>query len=147
MAVCGIDDDEIDAGVDQRLAAGVAGFADAGGGSNAQPALLVLASVGIRYGLLDVLYGDQADAPVVAIDDQKLLNPVLMQKPFRFILADAFAHRDEPILGHQLGHLLPTVGGKAHVAVGENPDELAGTAVAAALDDRDAGNVILLHQR
>ena len=39
------------------------------------------------------------------------------------------------------------VGGKAHVAVGEDADELAGAAVAAALDHRNAGNVVLLHQR
>ena len=41
---------------------------------------------------------------------------------------------------------MPAVGGEAHVAVGENADELAGAAVAAALDHRDAGNAVLLHQ-
>ena len=52
----------------------------------------------------------------------------------------------EPLLGHQLGHLLARVGGKAHVAVGENADQLAGPAVAAALDHRNAGNAVVLHQ-
>ena len=45
---------------------------------------------------------------------------------------------------------MPLVGGKAHVAVGEDADQLAGAlplAVAAALDHRNAGNAILLHQR
>ena len=60
---------------------------------------------------------------------------------------DALAHRDEIVLGHQLGDFLPLVGGKAHVAVGENADELAGAPVAAALDHRNAGDVMLLHQR
>ena len=147
MPVRRVDDDEIDAGVDQGFAAGVAGFADTGGGGDPQPALLVLASVGIGDGFLNVLHRDQADAPIVAIDHQKLFDPMLMQKPFCFVLADTLAHRDEPILGHQLGHFLPPVGGKAHVAIGENADQLAGMAVAAALHHRDAGNVIFLHQR
>ena len=147
MAVRGIDDDEIDAGVDQRLAARIAGFADAGRGGDAQPALLVLAGIGIRDRFLDVLHGDQADAAVIVIDDQELLDAVLMQEALGFVLADALAHRDELVLGHQLGHLLPPVGGKAHVAIGEDADELAGASVAAALDHRDAGDVILLHQR
>ena len=69
MAMRGIDDDEIDAGVDQRLAAGVSGFADAGGSGDAQPALLVLAGIGIRHRFLDVLHGDQADAAIVAVND------------------------------------------------------------------------------
>ena len=45
MAVGGIDDDEIDAGFDQRFAAHVTGFADAGRGGDPQPALLVLAGI------------------------------------------------------------------------------------------------------
>ena len=72
---------------------------------------------------------------------------MLVEKPLGLVLADALAHRDEPLLGHQLGNFLPPVGGKAHVAVGEDADELAGAAVAAALDHRNAGNVMLLHQR
>ena len=76
---------------------------------------------------------------------------MLVQEPLGLVLVDAFAHGDEPILGHQLGDFLPLVGGKAHVAVGENADELAGcfalAVAAAALDHRNAGNVMLLHQR
>ena len=47
------------------------------------------------------------------------------------------------ILGHQLGHALPRIGGEAHVAVGQDADQLAGVvAVAAALHHRDAGDVV-----
>ena len=147
MAVRGVDDDEIDAGIDQRFAARKAGVADGGGGGDAQPALLVLAGVGVGHRLLDVLHGDQADAAIVAVDHQQLLDAVLVQEPLGLVLADALAHRDQLLLGHQLGNLLPPVGGKAHVAVGEDADQLAGAAVAAALDHRNAGNVVLLHQR
>ena len=56
---------------------------------------------------------------------------------------DAFAHRDELVLGHQFGDRLARIGREAHVAVGQNADELAGLAVAAALDHRDAGNAVV----
>ena len=46
MAMRGIDHDDIDAGIDQRLGAGEALFADAGRGRDAQPALLVLGALG-----------------------------------------------------------------------------------------------------
>ena len=50
---------------------------------------------------------------------------------------------------HELGDALRRVGGEAHVAVGEDADELADDqpAGAGALDDRDAGDTIGLHQR
>ena len=125
----------------------VALVADRGRGRDAQPALLVLAGVRIGDRLLDVLHGDQADAAILRIDHQQLLDAVLVQQPLGLVLVDALAHGDEPVLGHQLGDLLPRVGGKAHVAVGEDADELAGVAVAAALHHRNAGDVVLLHQR
>ena len=147
MAVRGVDDDEVDAGLDQSFAARITGFADRRGGGDPQPALLVLAGIGVGHRLLDVLHRDQADAAVVVIDDEEFLDAVLVQEPLGLVLADALAHRDQPLLGHQLGNFLPPVGGKAHVAVGEDADELAGAAVAAAFDHRNAGNAMLLHQR
>ena len=106
MAVRGVDHDEIDAGLDQPLGAVEALVADRGGGGDAQAALLVLAGVGIGDRLLDVLHGDQADAAVLVVDHQQLLDAVLVQQPLGLVLADAFAHGDEPLLGHQLGDLL-----------------------------------------
>ena len=41
---------------------------------------------------------------------------------------------------------LPGVIGKAHIAIGKNADQLAGPAIAGAFDDRNPGNVMLLHQ-
>jgi hypothetical protein len=71
---------------------------------------------------------------------------VLVQEPLGLVLLDAFAHRDQPVLGHQLGNLLPFVGGEPHVAIGENADQFAGPSIAAAFDHRNPGNVMLLHQ-
>jgi hypothetical protein len=58
MAVGGIDHDEIDASVNQLLGAIVALVTDRGGGGDAEPALLVLASVRVGHRLLDVLHRD-----------------------------------------------------------------------------------------
>ena len=60
---------------------------------------------------------------------------------------DAFAHRDQLVLGHQLGHLLARIGGKAHIAVGENAHQLARTLAVRAFHHRHAGNAMPLHQR
>ena len=133
MAVGGVDHHEVDAGLDQPLGAIEPLVADGGGGGDAQPALLVLAGVRIGDRLLDVLHRDEPDAAVEVVDHQELLDAVLVQEPLGLVLADALAHGDEPILGHQLGDLLARIGGEAHVAVGEDADELAGPAVAAAL--------------
>ena len=146
MAVRGIDHHQIDAGRDQRFGAREALVADRGGGGDAQAALLVLAGIRIGHRLFDVLDGDQADAAILVVHHQQLLDAVLMQQALGFVLADALAHGDELVLGHQLGHALARIGGKAHVAVGENADQLAGFAVAAAFDHRNAGNPVVLHQ-
>ena len=146
MAVRGVDHDQIDAGFDQPLGAVITLVADRGRRGDAQPPLLVLAGVRIGDRLLDVLHRDQPDAAISRVDHQQLLDAVLMQQPLGFVLADAFADRDQPVLGHQLGDGLTHVGGEAHVAVGQDADQLAGLAVAAALHHRDAGNVVLLHQ-
>ena len=87
MAVRGIDHDEIDAGRDQRFGAREALVADGGRGGDAQPALLVLAGVRIGDRLLDVLDGDQADAAILVVDHQQLLDAVLMQQALGLVLA------------------------------------------------------------
>ena len=146
MSVRGIDHDQVDAGVDQQLGAVIALVADRGGGGDAQPPLLVLAGIRVRDRLLDVLDRDQADAAVLVVDDHKLFDAVLVQQTLGLVLTDALAHRDQLLLGHQCRDRLARVGGEAHVAIGENADELAGFAVAAAFHHRHAGDPVRLHQ-
>ena len=62
MAVRGIDDEQVDAGVDQPLGALETVIADAGGGGDAQPPLRILRGMRVELRLLDVLDGDQPDA-------------------------------------------------------------------------------------
>jgi hypothetical protein len=108
----------------------------------AQPALLVLAGMGIGLRLFHVLHGDQADAAVGVVDDQQLLDAVLVQQALRLLLADAFLDGDQPFLGHQGGDRLLRVLGEAHVAVGQHADQLLGLA----LDHRNAGDLVAVHQ-
>ena len=124
MAVRGVDHDAIDARVDQHQRALVALVADGGCGGDAQAPLLVLAGVGMLGRLLHVLDGDEADAAMVVVDDEQLLDAVLVQEPARLVLRHAFAHGDE-LLRHQFGDRLQRIVGEAHVAVGEDADELA----------------------
>ncbi len=102
--------------------------ADRGGRGHAQPALLVLAGVRMGDRLFDILDGDQADAAILVVDHQQLFDAVLVQHPLRLVLADALAHRDQVFLRHQLRDLLARIGGEAHIAVGEDADQLAGRA-------------------
>ena len=106
MAVRGVDHDHVDAGIDQPLGALEAVVADRGRGGDAQAALLVLAGERMRDRLLDVLDGDQADAAILVVDHQQLLDAVLVQQALGLVLADALAHRDEVFVRHQLGDRL-----------------------------------------
>ncbi len=148
MAVCGIDHQQVDARVDQRHRALVAGIADPGGRSDAEAALRVLDRMGVELGLFDVLDGDQADAAAVIVGHQQLLDPVRVEQALGLVLAHPVAHGDQPLMRHQFGDALVGVGGKAHVAVGEDADETAeiAAALAAVLHHRDAGDAVGLHQ-
>ena len=148
MAMGGVDDQKIDARVDELHRALEALVAGRRGSGDAQAALIVLDGIGVGDGLLHVLDGDQADTIAVDVDDQQFLDTVLVQEALGIALADALAYRHQVVARHQLVDLLVRVRGKAHVAIGENADQLAGSpaACAAVLDDGNAGNLGLLHQ-
>ena len=81
----------------------------------------------------------EADAAAGLVDHHQLLDPVLVQQAARLLLADALADGDH-LARHQLGDRLARIVGEAHVAVGDDADELRRLAVGAALDHRHAGN-------
>ncbi len=113
-----------------------------GRGGDAQAAGGILGRIGIGDGLLDVLDRDQADAAVVVVDHQQLLDPALVEQLARFLLRDAGADRGEIVVRHQLAHRLLGIVGEAHVAVGEDADQLA-----RGLDHRDAADPVGGHHR
>ena len=88
MAMGGVDDDDVDLGLQQRLGALQPLGPDAGGRGGAQAALLVLAGIGEFLRLLDILDGDEADAAIGLVHHQQLLDAVLMQQPLGLVAAD-----------------------------------------------------------
>ena len=96
----------------------------------------------MQCGLFHVGDGDQADAVIIAIHHDQLFDAVAVQQAAGLVAVDPLAHRDEVVLGHQVGHLLVRVGGKAHVAVGDDADQAAGF-----FHHRDAGNAVLVLER
>ena len=142
MAVRGVDHDHIDFGIHQRLGAGKAGIAHGGRRRHPQAAGRVLGGVRIIHRLLDILDGDEADAMEGIIHHQQLLDPAGVEQTARLFLTGAERHGGEVLGRHQLAHRLERVFGKAHVAVGENADQLA-----ACVDHRNAADAVLQHQR
>ena len=101
----------------------------------------------MRDRLFHVLHGDQADAAILIVDHEQFLDAMLVQHPLRLVLADALAHRDEVFVRHQLRDLLPGIGRKPHVAVGEDADQLSRHALGCAGDHGNAGKAVIVHQR
>ena len=83
MAMSGIDDHGIDAGVDEDPGTFEPLVAGPGRGGDTQAALLVLGGVGMLRGLLHVGDSDQADAMECVVDDDELLDAMLVQEPLR----------------------------------------------------------------
>ena len=77
MPVGGVHHHHVHVGLDQRLGALVAVLAHADGGGDAQPAERVLHGGRIGLRLVHVLHGDEADAAVLLVHHQKLLDAVL----------------------------------------------------------------------
>ena len=145
VAMSGINDDDIAAGIDQALSALDTVITRGDGSGDAETALGVLGGMRVELRLLNVLDGDQTDAAAFVIDHQQLLDAVRMQQALGFLLVDTILDRHEVFAGHQFVDLLARVRRKAHVAVGQNTDKAA--RAACALDDRDAGNAMGTHQR
>ena len=138
----GVDDEHVDAGVDERLRALERVRADADRRADAQASLLVLRRVRVLDLLLDVLDGDQALEPAVAVDDGQLLDLVAVEDLLGLGERRADRRGDEVARRHQRRHRLRHVVLEAQVAVREDADEHA-----VAVGDRDAADVVASHQR
>jgi len=79
VAVGGVDDDGVDASLDEGFHAVecVVRHADACG--HAEAAFGVLAGHGLVFGFRNIFIGDQADKSSFAVDDRELLNLVFLQ--------------------------------------------------------------------
>ena len=141
MAVRRIDDQHIDARVDERARALPGVGADADSGADAQPSLLVLRRLRELDPLLDVLDGDQPLQHSVRVDDRELLDLVAVQDRLRLCERRPDGRGDEVARSHQRRHGLRGVRREAEIAVRQDPDERA-----LVVGDRHAGDVVRRHQ-
>ena len=102
VTVRGVDDEQVDALLDQghRPLPGVAEEADRG--ADPEPALVVLGGVGVLVGLDEVLQGDQSLEPALLVDQRQLLDLVLGQQLHRVAAADPDRTGDQRHLGHHV---------------------------------------------
>ena len=141
MAMRGIDHQDIDARLDQRLGALQAGRAGADRGADPQPRVGVLARAREGLRLLDVLDRHQPDQPIVVVDHQELFDAMLVQELLGLVAADALGHGDQLVRGHQIAHRDVRIGREAHVAIGQDADQAA-----VALDHGNPGDAMRRHQ-
>src|SRR5699024_2740045 len=87
------------------------------------------------------LDGNQAAQFELVVDHQNLLNAVAVQQLQHLVLAGALAHGDKLVLAcHDVAHRVIGPALKAHVAAGDNADQLA------AVHHRHAGYIVLASQ-
>src|SRR5690606_3844726 len=79
VPVSGINDQEVNASINQAFGALKPIISYARGGGNAKASLRVLGSKRVELGLLNVLNRDEANAIVVIIHHEKLFDAVLVQ--------------------------------------------------------------------
>ena len=141
MAVGGVGDEHVDAGLDQGRGAlpRVAEVADRR--TDEQPAVAVVGRVGELLALDEVLDGDQATEASLVVDEGKPLALVLAQQQGRLVAGDAEPAGDQRHRGHDLVDL----GGgplgdrrEAQVAVGDDAEQLL-----VEVDDRQPGDAVL----
>ena len=142
VAMRSIDHDDIAFSVDQCLSAGKALVTHGRGRGHAQAARAVLGGIGVSDRLLDVLDGDKPHAAEGIVHYQQLFDPAGMKQAPRLILADAGGDSRQVLMRHQFAHGLRGIVGKAHVAIGEDADQLARS-----FYHRDTADLVQLHQR
>ena len=109
-----------------------------------QPAPLILRGQWMILRLFHILDSDQANAIIIGINNNQLFNSVFMQQPARLICCCAILDRDHSA-GHQVGHFLVRVGGKAHIPVGQNAHQFVTCLFA--INNRDTANAMRFHHR
>ncbi len=146
MAMRGVDDQAVDAGRHQHLGSLKSLVAQPSWRRRRASALAVLRCVRMRRRLLDVLDGDEAYAALRIVDHHELFDAVQMQKPAGLFVVHALADCHD-LAGHKVGHRLAWIVGEAHIAIGQNADELRGLAVRPALDHGNARDRRAAHER
>ena len=135
----GIDDNDIDAGLDQRGDTLFGAFTDAHRCADAQTSEFVLAGKRMFGRLLNVLDGNEALEVEVLIHDEEFFDAVLLQDFFGVLERRAHRNRDQIVLRHHVRnrHIVAVL--KPQIAIRENTHQLA------VFRHWHAGNAVALH--
>ena len=125
MPVGGVDDQHVDAGVDQPHRPSVRGVADADRGGDQQPAVPVLGRVRVLLGLGEVLHGDQPAELAVTVDQRQLLDLVSTQQTERHLGGAPDRSGDQRHRRHHLADRAIHVHLEPHVPVGDDAHQTA----------------------
>src|SRR5207302_8560385 len=142
MTVRGVDDEEVNAGVDKRHGPLVGVLAHAHCGADDEAPLAVLRGQRIFLALGEVLDGDQPAQSAGVIDQRELLHLVALQQGERVVSADTHGRRHEGGRGHDIANESIMVGLEADVAVGDDADQDS-----VGVRDRDTRDPVTAHQR
>ena len=142
VAVRGVDDDHVDPGVDQQAGALVRVLAHAQGGTDDQPAAVVLGGQGVLVALDEVLDRDEPAQPAGLVDQRQLLDLVLGEQRQRGVGVHADGRGDQRHRRHHVADESVLVGLEAHVPVGDDAEEDA-----VGVDDRCARDAVAGRQR
>lgn len=138
VAVCGVDYDDVDSGVDEAFDAVFSAGADGNGSACKQLALGVLGCERMVGCLGDVLDGHEACEAEVVGDDENAFEAVLVHELLGFLEAGAFVDGDETIArSHDFADRSGHAGFKAKVAVGDHAEDAV-----VGVDDWETGDAV-----
>ena len=142
VAVRRVDDEDVHLGGDECGGSLQRVGADADRCAHTEPTAPVLRRERILRLLLDVLDRDQPLQVTVVVDNRELLDLVPAEDRRGLLERGAERRGDEVTTRHVRRHRLAGIGAEAEVAIRQDADEHAGL-----VHDRDAGDVVALHDR
>ena len=124
MSVRGIDDDDVDLGLDQGAHAGLGILAGTDRGADAQAIETILAGARVNRRLGYVLDRNHAPELAAIVDHQHALEPMPVQQVDDFVLFRTFFDGNQVFTrGHDRRHRLVQVFFEAQVALGDDATE------------------------
>ena len=139
MSVGGVDQKDIDAGLDESLCPRLIARTCADGSADAETPKCILAGIRLSLGLLEVLDGNHSGEAEIVINDEDALDLMLLHKLLDLLTGGVLLCGDQLVLrGHDLGDRLLHVSDEAGVPSGDDADEEA-----VMINDRISGIAVL----
>ena len=141
MAVCGINNDHVNTGFNQRFDTFFSACTCTDSSTNTQTTLVIFCSTREGFGLLDVFYGHHANELFVVIKNQNFLNAVNVQKILNVLGAGAFFNGNQLLFRrHHRGDRRIQVFLEANITAGNDTHQLF------AINHRHTRDAVLLSQ-